>query len=98
WTGNWGDYIDDSANRDGDDRFLTPAARSFDRDRIFTIADDLPPASCKTNGQMLVAHAPCHTTGTNVKPICQKAANNLQFCAGCSADATTMINPPCRNT
>ena len=42
---NWGDYIDDSANRDGDDRFLTPVSKSFDRDRILTVADDIPPAA-----------------------------------------------------
>ena len=98
WTGNWGDYIDDSANRDGDDRFVTPASKSLDRDRIILIADDLPPASCATNAQMLVYNAPCHTTGTSVKKICQKAHDNLQLCSQCSFDAYEMLQEPCRNS
>jgi hypothetical protein len=97
-SANWGDYIDDSVNRDADDRFMTPASKSLDRDRIYTIPDDLPPASCNTNAKTLIYHAPCHTTGTNVKPVCAKAANNLQFCTMCSGEATVMTTPPCRNT
>lgn len=96
-SGNWGDYIDDGMNRDGDDRFVTPASKSPDRDRLFTIADDLPPASCNTNAQMLIYNAPCKLQGNTPKPVCQQAASNLQFCT-CSGDATAMINPPCRNT
>lgn len=98
WTGNWGDYIDDGANRDGDDRFLTPASKSMDRDRVFTIADDIYAASCGTNSQMLIASAPCATGGGKVKPICSKAVSNLQLCTQCSGTATEMVGTPCRNT
>lgn len=97
-SANWGDYIDDSANRDGDDRFVTPQSKSVDRDRLWTIPDDLPPASCRTNAQLLIRSAPCHTTGSDVKPVCAKAASNLQFCTQCSGDGTVMVVEPCRNT
>ena len=94
----WGDYIDDGANRDGDDFFITPQAKSLDRDRLWTLPDDLPPASCNTNARILIRSAPCHTTGTSVKPVCAKAASNLQFCSQCSGDGTVMIAEPCRNS
>ena len=95
--GGWGNYIDDGMNRDKDDRFVTPTSKSLDRDRLLTIPDDTGPAACKTNSQILIKNAPCHTTGNNVKPVCKKAENNLQIC-GCSGDATVMNQPPCRNT
>ena len=45
-----GDYIDtDAGNRDANDTFFTPASKALDRDRLFTIADVVPPASCKPN-------------------------------------------------
>lgn len=33
----WADYLDDAANRDGDDRYVTPHSQAADRDRIYTI-------------------------------------------------------------
>lgn len=95
---NWGEYIDDGMNRDGDDRFVTPAARTYDRDRIFTMPDDVPPQACSSNAKMLVHHAPCHTTGTSVKPVCARAERNLNLGCSCSGDATVMVTEPCRNT
>lgn len=97
WTGNWGDYIDDGPNRDKDDRFVTPASKSTDRDRLLTIADDVYSASCRSNAQMLVYNAPCHYKDT-VTAICKKAHDNLQACTQCSGDAYTMTTDPCRNT
>ena len=47
---------------------------------------------------MLAYNAPCHTTGSDVKVICQKAHDNLQLCAQCSGDAWQMLQAPCRNT
>lgn len=90
-------YIDDAANRDADDRFVSPVSRAFDRDRIYTIPDDLPPASCAANAKTLIRNAPCHTTGNNVKPACQKAANNLSLCS-CANAGNVMVTPPCRNS
>lgn len=34
---SWSDYVDDAANRDNDDRFVTPLSQLADRDRIYTI-------------------------------------------------------------
>ena len=98
WTGNWGHYIDDAGNRDGDNRFVTPASKANDRDRLTTIPDDVPPASCAPNAQMLIRNAPCHTTGTASKPVCEAAVRNLQVCVMCSGQAGVMLDEPCRNT
>jgi hypothetical protein len=76
---------------------VTPTSKSLDRDRLFTIADDSPLAACNSNAKMLVYNAPCHTTGSDVKPVCRHAARNLQLCP-CSGEGTTMIEEPCRNT
>jgi hypothetical protein len=69
------------------------------RDRLYSITAPPPYVQCGPTAQMLLNAAPCHTTGTNVKPVCQEAVNNLTLglCA-CAAAATTMITPPCRNT
>lgn len=97
WTGNWGDYIDDGSNRDGDDRFLTPKARLFDRDRLLTIPGQVYPESCRTNSRVLIRNAPCRSGG-GVKPICNQAERNLQMCTQCSGDATKMVTDPCRKS
>lgn len=96
-SNTWGDYIDDASNNDDDDRFVTPVSKAFDRDRIHTIPDDAPPASCSPNAKILIENAPCHTTGFDVKPICRKAASNLAYCS-CSTAGTAMISAPCQNT
>lgn len=97
-SASWTDYIDDAANRDNDDRFVTPASKLFDRDRLATVADDIPPASCNPNAKMLIFNAPCHTTGNNVKAVCSNATSNLQVCTQCASVANVMITPPCRNS
>lgn len=94
-TFTWGNYIDDGMNRDKDDRFVTPTSKSFDRDRILTLPDDVPPASCRPNAQILIRNAPCQS-GSKVKKICEKTVSNLNtFNAGigcsCSGEATRMI-------
>jgi len=94
---NWGQYIDDAMNRDGDDRFVTPASKSLDRDRLYTIPDDLAPYSCNNNAKTLIYHAPCHTTGSDSKPVCKQAVKQLEMCS-CNAAADVMIDEPCRNT
>jgi hypothetical protein len=69
------------------------------RDRLYLITAPPPYAQCGPTAQMLLNAAPCHTTGTNVKPVCQEAANNLLLgLCTCSAAATVMITPPCRNS
>ena len=98
---NWADYLDDAGNRDANDTFFTPASKARDRDRLYTIADFAPPLSCGPNAQTLIRNAPCHTTGNNVKPVCQQARNNLTSCPpapNCSNAAQVMLEPPCRNT
>ena len=69
------------------------------RDRLYTITAPPPYVQCGATAITLLLNAPCHTTGTNVKPVCQEAVNNLVtgLCA-CATAATTMITPPCRNT
>jgi hypothetical protein len=96
--GGWGNYIDDGMNRDGDDRFVTPKSKSPDRDRLLTIPDDLPPASCRTNSQILIKNAPCHTTGSDSKPVCKRAVHNLKAHCGCAPSGEALIEEPCRNT
>jgi hypothetical protein len=69
------------------------------RDRLYAFMAAAPYVGCGTAATMLLQSAPCHTTGTNVKAICQEAANILQtaLCT-CTAAAIAMITPPCRNT
>jgi hypothetical protein len=69
------------------------------RDRLFLLTAPAAYAGCSAAATMLLKGAPCHTTGTAVKAICQEAANILQtaLCT-CSVAAVAMITPPCRNT
>jgi hypothetical protein len=69
------------------------------RDRLYAFTAPAPYVGCNTAAGLLLKSAPCHTTGTNVKAICQEAATILQtaLCT-CSVAAITMITPPCRNT
>jgi hypothetical protein len=69
------------------------------RDRLYAFTAPAPYVGCGTAATMLLQGAPCHTTGTNVKAICQEAATILQtaLCT-CSVAAITLITPPCRNT
>jgi hypothetical protein len=68
------------------------------RDRLYTITAPPPYTQCGPTAAMLLKAAPCHTTGGNVKPICQEAVTNLGGLCTCAAAAATMITPPCRNT
>lgn len=73
------------------------------RDRLYSIPSPNPPIQCGAHARSLVRNAPCHTTGTNVKPPCQNAYDNLtnrvNSCpVSCGSAANTMITPPCRNT
>ena len=99
----WSNYLDDALNSNADDRFVTPASKAFDRDRLWPIADLVPPVSCTSNARALLKNAPCHTTGNNVKPICASAAKSLKdpLCLpqpACGQAANDMVTPPCRNT
>ncbi len=67
------------------------------RNHIATITAPPPNTQCGPNARTLLNNAPCHTTGNNVKAVCSSAAANLSACS-CSSAATTMVNPPCRNT
>ena len=69
------------------------------RDRLYWITAPPPYVQCGATAAMLLASAPCHTTGTNVKAVCQEAVNNLTLgLCTCVAAANAMITPPCRNT
>lgn len=69
------------------------------RDKLYAFTASAPYVGCGTAAGMLLKSAPCHSTGANVKMICQEAANILQtaLCT-CAAAAIAMITPPCRNT
>jgi hypothetical protein len=69
------------------------------RDHLYSITAPPPYVQCGATAAMLLANAPCHTTGTSVKAVCQEAVTNLiaGLCV-CTAAATAMVTPPCRNT
>jgi hypothetical protein len=69
------------------------------RDHLYAITAPAPYVQCGATAAMLLNSAPCHTTGNNVKAVCQEAINNLTLgLCTCVAAATVMITPPCRNT
>lgn len=96
---NWAAYIDDAANKDNDDRFITPTSRVFDRDRLFALGDEVPPASCSPNAQLLVANAPCGCSGgecwDQIKAECVIASRNLKACAVCYNVGQILLKSPC---
>jgi hypothetical protein len=67
------------------------------RDRLYFITAVAPYVQCQPSAAALLANAPCHTKGTNVKPACKQAVENLAGCT-CAAAAEAMVTPPCRNT
>jgi hypothetical protein len=69
------------------------------RDRLYLITATGSYAQCQASAAALLSNAPCHTKGTNVKPACKQAADNLlQAGCSCAPAGTVMITPPCRNT
>ncbi len=64
--------------------------------QLLTITAQPPNTQCGPNARALLNNAPCHTTGSNVKPACSSASSNLSACS-CNSAANTMVTPPCRN-
>ena len=89
------DYVDDMANRDGDDRYVTPLSEAAGRDRIYAVtASD---SGCAANGRVLAQNAPCGTPENALRPICRSAAAGLARCR-CAAAATAIVQAPCATT
>jgi hypothetical protein len=84
-----------------DDAYFTPGLKPeekvLNRNRLFSAGGSAYPVACEPNARLLLRNAPCHTTGTNVKPACQVARDNLQQCS-CREEADVLVTPPCRNT
>ena len=101
-SNNLVDYLEDAQNQDGwgsgaNDIYVTPTAKTFDRDRIYTLAGGMSTAQCANNATALLRRLPCGKDGNSVDPQCSTASANLQVCA-CAAAATTLVNSPCTNT
>ena len=88
----WADYIDDAANRDDDDRYVTPLAGG---DRIYAVTGTL--AGCVANARVLVDNAPCGSPDQALRPACRAAGVALESCA-CAAAAGAMTKAPCTST
>ena len=93
-SGSWVDYIDDAANRDHDDHFVTPGSQAADRDHLFSVTGKA--AGCAGNARALVDSVPCGLPGNVLRSTCQSAAAALGTCK-CAAAASVLVNPPCTN-
>ena len=85
-------YLDDAANADDDDRFVTPRGTGADRDRLYSILG--PQSDCAASARVLIDNAPCAGAIKAVTPVCLAAAASLARCS-CSAAANAMVRPPC---
>ena len=101
-SNNLADYLEDAQNQDGwgggaNDIYVTPTAKTFDRDRIYTLAGGMSPVQCTNNATKLLRKAPCGKKDGEVHSQCEKAAANLQVCS-CAAAATTLVTAPCTSS
>lgn len=98
---NLSDYLEDAENRDGwstgaNDIYVTPTAKTFDRDRIYTLAGGASTQQCANNAAALLALVPCGQP-PKLNPQCTTLAANLAGCS-CASAAAQMITTPCENT
>jgi hypothetical protein len=89
------DYIDDIANRDGDDRYVTPVSQAADRDRIYAVTAS--ESGCAANARVLADNAPCGSPEKTGREICRSAAAALDRCR-CAAAAAAIVQAPCATT
>jgi hypothetical protein len=89
------DYIDDVENRNGDDRYVTPASRAADRDRVYAITT--AGAGCGANARVLLHNLPCGAPESRSRLACEAAAAALATCA-CGGAATVLAKGACAST
>lgn len=89
------EYIDDAENRNGDDRYVTPASHAADRDRIYAVTS--ASAGCSANARVLLHSLPCGAARSNSRVACEAAAAALETCT-CSAAAVVLAKGVCANT
>jgi hypothetical protein len=95
--GTWTDYIEDTANTNQDDSYITPTSTAMARDRLILMPSGSP-LQCAANSTMLFQNAPCElkkgTKKKTIKPECAYAVQNLQICT-CKAAADQLVIKPC---
>jgi hypothetical protein len=79
------------------DTYFTPASTAANRDRLFMISAPSCAAASTLLIQEVLTNGPCGPGGAPIRAGCQAQADILAACT-CSAAATVMITPPCRNT
>jgi hypothetical protein len=88
------DYLEDAENRNGDDRYVTPASRDSTRNHMHAITSGI--AGCAANARVLLHNAPCGGPGGVLRTACQSAGKALEGCS-CAAAAGALLKTPCLN-
>ncbi len=89
------DYIDDVANRDGDDRYVTPLSQAAHRDRVYAVTASA--SGCAAKARVLADNAPCGSPEKTGREVCRTAASGLERCK-CAAAAAAIVQAPCATT